>query len=117
MTYFKTETIAAMCYALNREWNRANQDAIPFEWPDASTETKAGYLRMVTLFAEGANEETVHKAFVERKRSDGWIEGSFSLESKTHPYLVEYSQLGLRQRLKYLIYRSIVRAFVENKEK
>lgn len=115
-SFFNIEALASMCYAANREWNRANGDAIPCDWPQASDDVRLGYHHMVILFSEGATEEDVHVAFLQHKLATGWKPGSFSAESKTHPYLIPYSGLTLRLRLKYLMYRKMVRVFIENVE-
>src|SRR3954467_13279755 len=116
MTYFSANALAAMCYSLNREWNRTNNDPVPVDWPYAPEDTKLRYCQMVSMFADGATEEQVHDAARNYLTNTGWTLGSLNREKKTHPYLVPYSQLGLRLRLKYLIYRQLVRAFIENKE-
>ena len=110
----KNDVIAAMCYALNREWNRANQDPYPCEWVDAKEEIKNRYRKMVAAFLLGHDEIEVHETARRELIALGYQPGSLCHEKKTHPYCVSYSELGLRLRLKYLIYRRIVLTFIEN---
>lgn len=108
------EQIARVCH----EANRGYQAAVPTEgipvapaWDEFPEDQRRGVISGVELALGGATPEGLHQNWCAEKRAEGWAYGEAKdAEAKTHPCLVDYSDLPPEQRLKDSIFLAIVTA-------
>lgn len=62
----------------------------------------------------GVTPEQMHQNWMKVKLADGWVYGPVKDSTqKTHPCLLDYSQLGPEQRIKDYLFSAVVSAVVE----
>lgn len=108
------EQIARVCHEANRGYQRAVPTlGIPVAppWDDCTHELRLSVQDGVRVVLAGATPEQSHENWCRFKREHGWVHGPHKDEAlKTHPCLVPYDQLPEEQRLKDVLFTSIVRA-------
>lgn len=109
----KTDEIARICHAANRELQIIQKDSkVSLPWhsaPDWQRDSaKAGVLAAIV---GDKTPEQLHLEWCEYKLKDGWVLGhEKNSELKTHPCLVPYSQLPPEQKIKDDLFLAIVNA-------
>lgn len=112
--FFSIELAAKMCHAASLAWEQhhASPGSPPIltkAWDEDSDVRKDNFRKMVERFAVGCDEAYVHDLTVSNKKSSGW---GYGARSDVHdPYLIPYEQLALRMKLRYTLYRNIVKSF------
>lgn len=112
MPDFTTTEIAEVCHEANRALQRITRDpARSPEWPDAPAWQRDSAVAGVERALAGATPAELHQAWVDAKVADGWTYGpAKDGDAKTHPCLLAYDQLPAEQRIKDVLFTSIVTA-------
>lgn len=113
MNDLQIETTAMICYQAEREWCRANGEAVQPRWHDALSWQRSS--AMLGVMSHLANPAAImsesHDSWVKQKRDDGWAYGEVEDPAKrTHPAIVPYKKLPTDQRMKDFLFRGIVLA-------
>ena len=106
------EQIASVCHEANRAIQIATGDPKPSpHWDDAPEWQRVSAIEGVRKAVEGQGPEHLHKSWCEFKVADGWVYGPIKDENaKTHPCLVDYSDLPPEQKVKDHVFSAIVNA-------
>lgn len=106
------ESIAQVCHEANRALQLISGDPAPSPcWDDAPEWQRASAIEGVAKARAGHGPEQLHESWCEFKVADGWIYGMVKDEvAKTHPCLVDYSELPPEQRIKDDVFAGIVKA-------
>lgn len=107
----RVEEIARACHEVNRGYCRALGDDSQPAWeeaPDWQQESARSGVRF-HLSDPTLTPEKSHAEWSRHKIADGWVFGETKdPEKKTHPCLVEYSELPKSQRLKDYLFKAVV---------
>lgn len=108
------EEIAEVCHEANRALQLlAGEDPSP-HFREAPSWQIDSALEGVSAALEGQTSEQLHESWCRYKIADGWVYGKVKdAAAKTHPCLVPYPELPVKQRLKDAVFRGIVAAFTE----
>jgi hypothetical protein len=103
---------AEYCHEANREYCEAIGDVTQTPWevaPDWQKESAIAGVKAIWANPETTPEES-HLGWLEQKMADGWRYGEIKdIHNKTHPCMVEYSQLPEEQRAKDTIFGCVAR--------
>lgn len=114
----KTELIARVCHEVNRCYCLLLGDDSIKPWNDAYDWQKESAIIGVENIIGNPNitPEQSHKCWLNTKLKDGWVYGpTKDPKKKTHPCIVEYSDLSIEQRIKDELFCSVVRSLIEIK--
>lgn len=107
----RVQQIARVCHEANRAWCVANGDTSQPTWDDAPDWQRESAQLGVRAALKGATPEQSHEGWTRHKLEQGWTYGPVKdPEAKQHPCLVPYDELPEEQRLKDVLFTSIVRA-------
>jgi hypothetical protein len=110
--------IARVCHEANRALQTIQADAgIPVAdtWDDFHDQ-QVVIDGVVAVLDGSGSPQMLHEKWCEAKRADGWRYGEVKdVDRKTHPCLVDYSQLPPEQQLKDRLFISIVLALAPKK--
>ena len=104
--------IARMCHEVNRGVCTVLGETQP-SWEEAPEWQKESAIRGVEAIQNGLarTPEETHNAWCRDKVADGWNYGAVKdAEAKTHPCLVPYHELPPGQRLKDVLFMTVVKA-------
>lgn len=107
------EDVARVCHAANKAYSERLGDTDQPSWEDASEEERQSYVAGVKFLREDPyrQPEDMHLSWMQRKFADGWKLGPVKDEvAKEHPRLAPYPSLSPEQRMKDMLFSSIVRA-------
>lgn len=110
------EQAAQLTHEVNRKWCQMNGDNSQVEWQYAPEWQKSSAINGVTAILEGRTNspEEQHQSWCEEKYLTGWKYGETKdAEAKTHPCLVDYSELPPEQRMKDHLFRAVVKAYAD----
>jgi hypothetical protein len=108
---FIAETAEA-CHEVNRHYCAAIGDASQVPWREAPEWQRRSCVAGVeyALDHPGATPEESHRSWLDTKLMEGWKYGPIKdYENREHPCLVAYEDLPGEQRVKDLIFLSVVR--------
>jgi hypothetical protein len=111
---FSIDTIAAVCYAANRAYcqNALSDESMP-AWEEAPEDSRNGYRNGVRSVLLGITQEQQHDSWCQDRKKRGWVYGPVKDYSKrTHPNLRPYQELPEAEKLKDLLFKSVVMTFV-----
>ena len=97
----------------NRAYCKSLGDDSQASWDDAPDwQKQSAYMGASTILASPmVTAELSHIGWMEHKASDGWVYGEEKdPEKKTHPCMVEYSQLTAEHRFKDELFIAVVKA-------
>lgn len=103
--------IARIAHEANRRYCEAIGDHSQMQWDDAAEWQRSSAIAGVESYiaADGLSPEEQHDAWMSEKRADGWTYGAVKdHQIKTHPCIVPYAELPQEQRVKDIIFGSIV---------
>jgi hypothetical protein len=108
-------SIARVCHEANRAYCQAMGDDSQKPWEECPEWQRKSAIDGVMF--QMANPETTpedsHINWMTHKASDGWIYGETKdEEAKTHPCMIDYSELPAEQRAKDHIFSAIVKSMV-----
>lgn len=107
--------IAKTCYEVERAFMAGLGDHLRPEWHSAPERT-----RMFTMIGVGliltergsgreVTVESLHEKWCESKKSDGWSYGpKLDPYLHTHPYLVPFAELPIREKTKQVLFLTTV---------
>lgn len=106
---FDIESCASVCHEAIRAIKIANgEDELP-HWENASKVDKKSTMDSIQTILSGATLREVHERWSAAKIAAGWVYGPVkNSRKKTHPCLVDYSDLPPVQLMKDEIFASIV---------
>jgi hypothetical protein len=109
------EQIARVCHEVNRAYCQALGDFSQPEWEQAPDWQRNSALAGVDLHLDkDVGAEASHKAWMEQKIAEGWTYGTVKDSvAKTHPCLMPFYDLPLKDRAKDFIFRGVVHALRE----
>lgn len=105
---------AAMCHAVNAAYCQSIGDWTQPSWDTAPEEIRQSAITGVyfRLANPDSTPEDSHKSWALQKYADGWVYGpEKSFTEKTHPCLVDYSDLPAAQRSKDSIFLAVIDSF------
>lgn len=107
----KTEDLAKICHEANRAYCETQGDYSQVSWESAPYWQQNSCIDgvMTLLSHPDKTPEEMHENWVEFKKRDGWTYAEEkNSELKTHPCLVDYKDLPEMQKVKDVIFKSIV---------
>ena len=107
------EDIAKCCHEANRLYCAMISDPVLDHWDNAPAWQKLSCISGVRFHIEypTAGPQGSHENWMADKAKDGWVYGETKdPEAKTHPCMVAYDDLPIAQRVKDVIFVSIVHA-------
>jgi len=112
----KFEQIAEICHEANRLYCKMIGDESQPTWADAPMWQKdsafAGVKNCLGGEMNSRNPEDSHNGWMKQKLEDGWKYGEVKdVDKKEHPCLMPYKYLSKEQKLKDLLFVSIVKVF------
>lgn len=109
---FHIEDVARIAHEANRAVQLVAGDPNPSpHWDTAPTWQRESAVEGVRKALAGATAEGLHQSWCESKVKDGWNFGPVKdAEAKTHPCLVQYSELPEGQKAKDHLFGAIVNA-------
>ena len=108
--------IARVCHEANRAYCESIGDFTQKPWEEAERWQQASAEKGVefALANPNAAASAQHEAWLSDKVREGWKLGPVKdATKKEHPCMVPYKDLPLEQRIKYHLFKAVVRAFVE----
>jgi hypothetical protein len=109
-----TEFIARLCHEANKVVCETDGDFSQPSWDDAPDWQKESAINGVEYHLDNplATPEDSHVNWMKQKVADGWTYGDVKdADAKTHPCMVEYSELPAAQQMKDYMFIAIVRIF------
>jgi hypothetical protein len=107
----QVERIARVCHEANRAWCEATGDHSQTGWDDAPDWQRESALKGVLGALNGNTPEQSHESWLAEKIATGWTYGEVKdPEAKTHPCMVDYSELPREQRKKDRLFVAVVGA-------
>lgn len=111
------EGLAKICHEANRAYCQAIGDDSQHSWEDAPEWQRRCSVEQAQwhLSKKDSMPSDSHDNWLKEKQANGWIWGKEKdAELKTHPCMVPYNDLPLKQQLKDSIFLNIVRAFTDH---
>lgn len=108
--------IAKICHQSNKAYCEAIGDNSQVDWEDAPEWQRDSAIKGVALALDNpsAPASAQHDSWLAEKLAQGWIYGPIkNAETREHPCIVSYSELPLAQRLKDVLFKSVVNSFQE----
>lgn len=112
----KIEDVAKICHEANRAYCETIGDKSQLPWELAPSWQKSGPRMGVAFLCAfpDAGPEASHEKWMSHKIADGWKHGEVKdPNAKTHPCIVPFADLPIEQRLKDVLFHSIVRALLK----
>lgn len=109
------ERIARTCHEVNRAYCEGHGDFSHVPWDEAPRWVHETVMQGVKFFHENPNSgpEAMHESWMKVKLEEGWVYGELKDPlKKTHPCIVEHSQLPFHQQAKDILFLSTVKSFV-----
>jgi len=113
----KIDRLARMCYKVNRDYRRAVGDTSQLPWDQASAAVRESATDVVNQIVANPDitPTQLHKQWIARKEQVGYRYGEKKdAVKKTHPCLKPWKQLSQRDKMKGVLYISVVSAGVSN---
>lgn len=107
----KVFSIAKTAHEINRAYCAAMGDTTQVSWDEAPTWQRDSAVKGVEMHLANpsATPEDSHKSWLAQKEADGWVYGETKdADKKTHPCIVDYSQLPETQRAKDYLFKAVV---------
>jgi len=115
--YLSDEEIAKMAYAVNRVWCQCIKDGCDIgAWYDVPLDVRNSTRAGVTKLRENPDltPENMHENWVKYKKKEDWRYGPLKdFKEKTHPCLRPWDELPEEQRMKDVLFVTVVRALLE----
>jgi len=105
------EAIAKVCHEANRAWCELHGDKTQKSWEDAESWRKESAMKGVEFRLQNpdAKPSAQHEAWLKDKIENGWEYGEKKdIEAKTHPCILMFESLPEYQKMKDIIFCSIV---------
>lgn len=111
LTNWRSNAIAVIAHEVNAVFCRRHQDYSQPQWKDAPDWQKQSALAGVQAHLKGElSPEQSHESWYNQKHSEGWVYGpNKDPEKKTHPCMVAYKDLPIKQQAKDVLFGSIVK--------
>lgn len=112
ITKVELQQIAKACHEINRTYCAVLDDHSHKSWEESSLEVCNSAISgvMFALMNPDVTAEDQHAQWSKFKFDNGWVLGPVKCPvAKTHPSLVPYEQLPLKERVKDHLFRATVR--------
>ncbi len=112
----KIAVLAKMVHEVNRVYCEAIGDHSIDTWDNASDDIKESAISGVKEFLENPEitPEELHEEWMKNKKESGYVYGEEKDdENKTHPCLVDYSELSAANRYKDKLFIYILKSYVD----
>lgn len=108
---WRINAIAIIAHEINAAFCRRHQDYSQPQWKDAPDWQKQSALSGVSAhLKETLTPEQSHVLWYNQKAKEGWVYGpEKNIDKKTHPCMVSYQELPIKQRAKDVLFSSVVR--------
>lgn len=109
----KTEQIAKICHEANRAYCECLGDNLLAIWEESPEWQRKSSINGVEfrLANPGTSPEDIHRNWLVEKTEAGWVYGETKdAEKKTHPCILPYDKLPQEQKVKDILFISIVTA-------
>lgn len=113
---FNVGQIAMVCHEANRALCAAIGDTSQPPWSNAPDWQRESAFKGVEFHLNNprASASASHDSWMAQKVADGWVYGpEKDATAKTHPCIVPFHQLPLRQQTKDYVFKAIVHAVAE----
>lgn len=111
---FPVKEVASMLHSVIYDYARCYDTPVKCKhWDQLSEDEKNGIIKGMQEFhdrvfhsstSEIPSPEQVHEEWMQNKIEKGWKLGEYDPEAKTHPSLVPYAELDVREQIKDFIY-------------
>lgn len=107
--------IAQMCHESNRVLCAMFDDFSQVPWEETSEQIKASAIAGVKYYLENrCTPEEQHAEWKRFKAEQGYVYGEVKDDvAKTHPCMVEYSELPVQQRVKDVIFQHTIDGYLK----
>jgi RyR domain-containing protein len=104
------EAIARVCHEANRALQNELGEPCPSEpWDTLPLTVRASLIRAVAAVVPGRTPEEQHNLWMRDRIDAGWVHGPVRNEAaKEHPCLVDYEHVSMGDRLKDMVFLSLV---------
>lgn len=106
------DEIANVCHQVNKAYCQSIGDMSQAEWELAPDWQRHSAINGVKAHIDSGllmQPEDSHISWKKQKESEGWVYGQVKdVELKTHPCMVDYSQLPNSQKAKDYLFREVV---------
>ena len=107
---------AKVAHQVNKAYCEALGDMSQLDWEDAPEWQRSSALNGVRFHGENpdAGPEHSHEQWLAEKEKEGWVYGEVKdEEEKTHPCMVPFEELPVKQQAKDFIFRAVVHSCLE----
>lgn len=110
MSEYDNTEIARVAHEVNRAVQFLTGEPVSPHWEDAPLSQRNSAITGVNIHKLGSlTPEESHVAWMTYKVAEGWVYGEEKNEElKTHPCLVDYEELPPLQRLKDVLFKTVV---------
>lgn len=108
------EACAARCHEVNRVYCETIGDTSQASWASAEQWQRDSAIKGVLFYLNNTEStpESMHESWMATKAADGWTYGEAKdPDRKTHPCMVDYSQLPEEHRIKDVLFINTIRDF------
>lgn len=107
----KMRRIAKACHNLNKEYCALIGDHSHANWEELDPGLKDSVINGVKFHLDNpdATPRDSHNEWLKFKRQEGWVYGEVKdVALKTHPNMVEYDELPTHEKVKDLLFKTVV---------
>lgn len=109
------QRIAELCHEANRQYCKMLGDDSQPSWNEAPEWQKNSAINGVIMHVDNpdATPEDSHICWMKQKEKEGWKYGPVKdPEKKEHPCFLPYNELPIDQRVKDLIFKTVIHSFI-----
>lgn len=114
------EDVARMCHEVNRAYCQSLGDHSQPKWEDAPEWQKSSAVNGVNYHLKNPDSKpsNSHENWLKEKLATGWMYGDTKdPEKKTHPCIVPYDELPAEQKVKDLLFLTVIRELEQHLDK
>jgi len=110
--------VGKICHEVHRAYCKEINSKTQPEWVNITNQHKEVILNSVKQILDGKinSPDESHNNFIKVKEEQGWVYSEkYSIENKTNPRLVPFENLSSKDRMKEILFFTIVSSFKINK--
>lgn len=105
---------AIVAWEVNRSHQEFLGETVPPSWPEASEEEKQMAISGASRVVQNPEmtPQQNHSLFCAHLKAEGWVHGPYNREGKTHPLLTKYEDIPEHDRLKDVLFATVVKTIM-----